>query len=250
MTDLSMARRRKSESVADRIQKRVLHGGEDRLWGFQDFLDIDTSTATGVAATLSRLSKKGDLRRIRRGVYYRPKKTAFGESHPKPEEVVKFLLRDRKAVRTDEFNRLGLTTQMSNTLTSASERPVRMKSLRGIPLRFVSRPLSKQKGILDEERTVLDSLRSIDRIPDTTPEKAISRMVHLLKRGKFDFDRLAKFALNEPPRVRALLGAIGEDVGIDSTRLVPLRRSLNPISAYRISGVSGILKNSSSWQIK
>lgn len=245
-----MAKRRRSESVADKIQKRILLGGYDRLWTFQDFLDIASSTATGVAAALSRLSRSGALRRVRRGVYYRPKKTAFGESQPNPESVVKVLLHNRNAVRTGEFNRLGLTTQMSNTLTSASSRPIRIKGVRGVPLRFVSRPLSEQRGIRDEERTVLDSLRDIDKIPDTTPEKTISRIVHLLKRGELDFGRLAKFALSEPPRVRALLGAIGEEAGVSSASLTKLRRSLNPISAYRIAGASTALKNSPAWHIK
>jgi hypothetical protein len=245
-----MAKRRKSESVANKIQKRILQGGDDQLWTFQDFLDIDSSTATAVAATLSRLSKSGELRRVRRGVYYRSKKTVFGESQPNPESVLKVLLHNRKAVRTGEFNRLGLTTQISSTLTSASSRPVRIKGVRGIPLRFVSRPLSEQKGIRDEERTALDSLRDIGKIPDTSPAKTVSRMIHLVKRGQFDFDRLARFALTEPPRVRALLGAIGEEAGVDSASLRQLRRSLNPLSSYRIAGAASALPNSAEWHIK
>lgn len=245
-----MANRQKSESVADKIQKRILQGGDDRLWSFQDFLDIDSSTATAVAATLSRLSKSGELRRVRRGIYYRPKKTVFGESQPNPESVVKVLLHNRKAVRTGEFNRLGLTTQMSNTLTSASSRPVRMKGIRGIPLRFVSRPLVEQKGIRNEERTALDSLRDIAKIPDTTPAQTISRIIHLVKGGKLDFDRLARFALAEPPRARALLGAIGEEANIDPAALRSLRRSLNPLSTYRIAGAASALSNSEEWHIK
>ncbi len=100
--------------------------------------------------------------------------------------MAKFLLRDRKTVRTGEFNRLGLTTQMSNALTSASDRPVRMKGLSGVGLRFVNRPLSDQKGILAEERTALDSLRMLEKIPDSTPEQTLSRLLGLVRRGKLD----------------------------------------------------------------
>ncbi len=245
-----MANRRKSESISEKIRKRILLGGEDRLWVFGDFLDIEPSAATAIAAALSRLTKTNELRRVRRGVYYRPKKTVFGESQPDPESVLKVLLHDRKAVPTGEYNRLGLTTQMSNTLTRASTRPVRIKDIQGIPLRFVSRPLSEQKGIRDDERTVLDLLRAIENIPETTPEKTISRIVHLLKRDELDFERLAKFALTEPPRVRALLGAIGEEACVSSAKLTALRRSLNPISSYRIPGASTALKSSTAWHIK
>lgn len=245
-----MAKRSKAESVAAKIQQRILRGGGDRLWGMRDFLDLDTATAAGVAATLSRLSREGCLRRIRRGVYYRPGKTAFGETQPAAEAVAGFLLRDRKAVRTGEFNRLGLTTQMSNVLTSASDRTVRMKGVGSVGLRFVNRALALQKGIRAGERTVLDSLRMLERIPDATPEQVLSRLVRLIEQGKLDFDRLARFALAEPPRVRALLGAIGETVGVDAGKLVPLRKSLNPITIYRIVGASHVLENSGAWNIK
>ncbi len=48
-----MAKRSRDESVAAKILQRILRGGADRLWGLRDFLDIDTATAAGVAATLS-----------------------------------------------------------------------------------------------------------------------------------------------------------------------------------------------------
>lgn len=245
-----MAKRTRDESVAAKILQRILRGGADRLWGLRDFLDIDTATAAGVAATLSRLSRQGTLRRIRRGIYYRPGKTAFGESQPAAEAVAKFLLRDRKTVRTGEFNRLGLTTQMSNALINASDRPVRMKGLSGVGLRFVNRPLSDQKGILAEERTALDSLRMLEKIPDATPEQTLSRLLGLVRHGKLDFDRLARFALAEPPRVRALLGAIGETAGVDAGKLALLKKSLNPITTYRIAGAASVLANPTTWNIK
>jgi len=183
-------------------------------------------------------------------LYYRPRKTAFGESQPNPESIVKILLHGRKAVRTREFNRLGLTTQMSGALTNAVSRTARIKGIRGIALRFVNRPLSMQKGIRDDERTALDALRGVDTIPDTTPAKVIARIILMIKSERFDFGRLARFALSEPPRVRALLGAIGEDAGVTPDKLDPLLSTLNPLSTYRIAGAAETLKHSTEWRIK
>jgi hypothetical protein len=242
--------RSKPDSIAQKIQKRILKGGGDRLWSFRDFVDIDPLAPMAVAAALSRLSRGGELRRIRRGLYYRPKKTAFGESQPNPESVVKMLLQNRNSVRTHEFNRLGLTNQMSGALTNAASRTTRLKGVEGVALRFVKRPLSEQKGIRDDERTVLDALRGIDTIPDTTPAGVIARIKLLIKRGQFDFDCLARFASTEPPRVRALLGAISADAGVAPDKLDKLRSTLNPLSAYRIAGAADALKHSASWQIK
>ncbi len=125
-----------------------------------------------------------------------------------------------------------------------------MKDVRGIPLRTVSRPLSEQKGISEEERTVLDALRNLRRIPDTDPEKAIDRIKSLVRTNRLNFGRLSRFAAVEPPRVRALLGAIGEDLKCNTKAIEKLRRSINPLSLYKISGASKALKHAKGWRIK
>ena len=41
-----------------------------------------------------------------------------------------------------------------------------------------------------------------------------------------------KVAKHEPPRVRAMLGALGEDLGKDRKLLEALKSSLNPLSRF------------------
>jgi hypothetical protein len=239
--------RTKDKSIATEVKRRISKGGSKKFWTFENFADLDPGA---VAATLSRLSRTGEIRRARRGVYYLPRQTAFGESRPDPTQLADVILRKGSGVPSSEYARLGLTTQAPGALTRAVSRRMRIKDVRGIPLRTVTRPLSKQKGIRDEERTALDALRNAHRIPDTSPEKAIARIKTLLRTHYLDFDRLSRFATVEPPRVRALLGAIGEDLKCDLEPVTRLRRSINPLSFYKIPGASKALKHAKEWRIK
>ena len=72
-------------------------------------------------------------------------------------------------------------------------------------------------------------------------------MGHFCASGRFG--RLLKAAMSEPPRVRAMLGAIGEELGQPESRLAELRQSLNPLSRFDF-GCLDALKHSRKWQAK
>ena len=67
--------------------------------------------------------------------------------------------------------------------------------------------------------------------------------------NQISIKRLVKFALSEPPRVRALLGAISQDIGTNREELKPLKRSLNQLTSYRI-GIKDSLKTAKDWNIE
>lgn len=73
-------------------------------------------------------------------------------------------------------------------------------------------------------------------------------MIQLLSKAH-TFARLADVAGNEPPRVRALLGALGEKLGTKSTTLKTLRQSLNPLSKFDF-GIFADMSNAKAWQAK
>ena len=203
-----------------------------------------------VAAALSRLSRAGKLRRVRRGIYYRPKLTAFGETRPDPVIVADAVLGRRESIPLRGYNRLGLTTQVRNDMVRAVEHPTRIKPVRGIAMRTVMRPISRQKGITEDERLTLDALRNIRRIPDASTPSTVKRIKALFTNKRLNIARLTRFARVEPPRVRALLGAIAEDIGYHGSAVRTLRRDLNPLTTYHVPGVRVVLKNASKWHIK
>ena len=63
------------------------------------------------------------------------------------------------------------------------------------------------------------------------------------------FERLLKVAESEPPRVRAMLGAIGQQLGQPEQRLALLRKSLNPLSRFDF-GILSVLEHAGQWQAK
>lgn len=251
--------RPREHSVARLVRDRILRGGPDRLWTYADFPGVDR---LALAAALSRLAKEGLLTRVRRGIYYRPKSTLFGTSHPHPEHLIDAVIRQRgdRAVPSgvEHYSRLGLTTQVSGTITRAARRPGPRKIVPGLSARIRRRPLERQKGIRPDERVALDALREVSRIPDSSPRDVLLRLKTLIRIGHLDFSRLARFARAEPPRVRALLGALGEDIqeegserlAVPSNELESLRKGLNPLTTYRVQGAGSALKHGARWHIR
>jgi predicted HTH domain antitoxin len=105
------------------------------------------------------------------------------------------------------------------------------------------------RGASADERAVLDALRDLRWIPDTTPEHVITRIADLFRSKQVSFERVARFARKEPPRVRALLGAIGRSIGADPHLLDELKRSLNPMTHFSL-GLSDRLETAREWNIR
>src|SRR5665647_2018460 len=71
-------------TASKRVRSRVYRGGE-RFWRHTDFADLPPAA---VSQALSRLTKRGELERVRKGVYYRPRPTVLGASRPSPNSIV------------------------------------------------------------------------------------------------------------------------------------------------------------------
>ena len=95
----------------------------------------------------------------------------------------------------------------------------------------------------------LDAMKDLNSIPDVDKKSAI--LIFLRRLGKMtpkELDVLIKYALLYPPRVRALLGALLEqlDVAID---IKELKNSLNPLTIYRYNLRDTTLTTQPTWNI-
>jgi Family of unknown function (DUF6088) len=228
----------RSGTISKNIARIVDRGGVDRLWTYKDFRPFPEST---VAAALSRLRKKGLLVRLRKGVYYRPRGSRFGTTTPEPTRVAEAVLKGRgiSAVSSGlpAYNALGLTTQVSAVPTFAVEGNV--GSLRtGRKGKIRLRPVTSVHGLKPEERVVLDSLRDLRSIPDTTPEEVLRKLAALFRDGRVSYERVARTARTEPPRVRALVGLLGSMIGAERGILDKLLAGLNKTTKFRYGLVS------------
>ena len=96
-------------NTAETVRARIESSGE-RLWRLADFGGMPS---TAVAQTLSRLHRQGAIQRLGKGLYYRPRQTAFGLSRPNMAEVRSLTLRQKGVFPAGiaAANLLGFTTQ-------------------------------------------------------------------------------------------------------------------------------------------
>lgn len=226
----------------------VDRGGVDRLWTYRDFKPFPESA---VAAALSRLKKRGLLVRVRNGVYYRPRSSRFGLTAPDPTRVAEAVLRRRGIAAVSSglpaYNALGLTTQVSPVPTFAVRGSV--GSLRtGRKNKIRLRPVTSLNELRPEERIVLDSLRDLRSIPDTSPEEVLRKIAALFREERVSYERVARAARTEPPRVRALVGFLGTMIRTDGAILDRLHASLNKGTKFKY-GLVRIFPDARAWGI-
>jgi hypothetical protein len=234
--------RRATSSVRLRIER----GGE-RLWRLEDFRDI---SFTAVAQALSRLTRAGVIERLSKGIYYRTRQTAIGKSRPNPAAIQKLASR-RKAMFPSGVaaaNLLGFTTQNAREgeiATSATSLP---RKLIGLNTVIHTRRPEAWAQLSETDAALLDFLRQRGKTSELLPAETVRRTLALASEQD-RFERLLKAADSEPPRVRAMLGAIGQQLGKNPPAMRRLRESLNPFSRFDFGMLAG-LKYARQWHAK
>lgn len=216
---------RVSRSAAALVRTRVERGGE-RLWRFDDFPGVP---APALAQALSRLTRKGVLQRVSKSVYYRGRATTLGPSVPNPAALRRLASTDGGVFPAGiaAANLLGFTTQSggrSEVATSGFRLPRRL--LGRDTLVHTRRP-EAWASLSETEAALLDFIRRGGDTSELPPSETARRLVALFRHPR-RFERILKTASTEPPRVRAILGAIGEALGKPARALRSLRDSLNP----------------------
>ena len=240
--------KRSSSMTSKSIKKRILDFEMGKVFRLED-LELSRSEYNAAVVALGRLAQEGEIERLSPGVYYKPKQTRFRVVGPSMEERFRDLLYDGDTpigylTGLYAFNLFGLTTQHSSILEIGTNFPKR-NTKRGIyAIRFV---LQKNQICQDniEMLRLLDCLKWIKKIPDTTVDKSYT----LLKKKvseyeKEDHKQLVELSLNYTPLTRALLGSMLTDESLVAT----LHQTLNPLTRFGI-GLSSTLV-SSQWNIQ
>ena len=232
--------------VTEQVRRRIERGGE-RLWRYADFHDLPF---TAVAQALSRLVRAGEIQRLSKGIYYRSRHTAFGESRPNPAAIQK-LAASEKAIFPSGImaaGMLGFTTQQpkrGEVATTARSLP---RKLLGEETVIHLRRPEAWRTLSGADAALLDFLRRRAEASELSPAETARRTLSLLAEpGRFE--RLLKVAGSEPPRVRAMLGALGQQLGKHPRELQRLRVSLNPLSRFDFGLLAG-LTYARDWQAK
>jgi hypothetical protein len=148
------------------------------------------------------------------------------------------------------YRRLGLTTQMAFTI-KISSRGKRININRGTLKADAVKSYTEVTECNYEVLGLLDAFKDIKQIPDTSVAHSVKRLRAILK----DLDRkqsetLIKYALLYPSRVRALVGAIFQNINYKSKALDKLKQSLNPLSTIKLGLKESELPTKNNWYIK
>ena len=104
------------------------------------------------------------------------------------------------------------------------------------------------RALSEADAALLDFLRNRGESSELSAEETVDKLLgYFREAGRFG--RLLKIASSEPPRVRAMLGAIGQQLGLTESRLSALRKGLNPLSRFDFGNLAA-LEHSREWQAK
>lgn len=222
------------------------------VFTYADFV-TEVNKKEAVIKALNRLAASGKISKLSKGKFYKPENTVFGTLEPNQYQVVKDLLEEEgKTIGYltgySIYNKLGLTTQVSNTI-QIGKNEIRPKFKRErYTISFI-----QQKNTITKENIpflqLLDAVRYIKKIPDTSIASACTRLVNIAKEmTDKDVATLMRLAQKYPPATRALIGAILDEAG-KKTLTDSLWKSLNPISKYSLSGANKVLSLTDKWNI-
>ena len=215
-----------------------------RLWG-------GDAVQPALAKALNRLVLRGELQKIAKGKYYIPKKTILGNLKPADSELVKdFLGQNGKIVGyitgTAAFAAMGLTTQISSSIlvgTNKYRRPITRNSVK-ISFLLQENPITSSNIPL---LRILDALRLIKDIPATSPDDCVINICKAINALSMEQKReLAELSLAYTPYVRALLGAIYENMELNTETI---SKTLNGVTSYKLPISDKVLSNKRNWNI-
>jgi hypothetical protein len=233
-------------NTAQTVRERIEAGGE-RVWRLADFAGMPFMA---VAQTLSRLTRQGQLQRLGKGLYYRSRPTAFGTSRPNPAQIRSLPVRQKGVFPAGiaAANLLGFTTQNPARIELATTGLSLPRLIVGEDTVVHTRRPTSWQSLPEIDAALLDFLRNRGESSELSPKETVEKLLgHFREPGRLK--RLLKIAASEPPRVRAMLGAIGQQLGVAEHRLAALRKGLNPLSRFDF-GTLAALGFARQWQAK
>lgn len=236
-------------NVSRSVVKKIENKKAGELITFDEFSYLKNFNA--VALTLGRLNKIGKIERLSKGVYYKPTVTEYGNLKPSEDEILKrILLKNNKGYVSGAvaFNKLGLTTQVPNTIEIRGNSSSRLTKIGKLRIKY--------KKSDDEFKPqdvpvlqLLDALQDIRKISDTNFNDAYLEIKSkILRLSEDEIKRMLYFSKKRKPRVRALVGSMLEKKYPEMGEA--LLKTLNSLTTYKLGVDKTLIPNMEKWKIK
>lgn len=239
--------------ISKKVKIKIDKFEKGYVFTYCDF-DTEVNETEALKKSINRLVKSGKIVRLSKGRFYKPKKGIVGDLKPNEYEIVKDLLKEGNKITGyitgySIFNNLKLTTQVPNVIQIGAN-----FDKKGIKRNIYTIKFVRQRNKITKKNIpllqLLDCIRFIKTIPDTTIENSIKRITILIEE-LFDIDKkqLSDLAVNYPPSTRALTGALLEQLGYTelSNKLI---KTLKSTTTYKLSVSANLLPNKEKWRIQ
>ncbi len=239
--------------VTDTVKNKIKAFPDGVIFGYDDF-DIEQSNESALKIALYRLVKYGVIERLSKGRFYKPQKGITGNLRPDEYEIVKDLLFENGEsigyiTGLGIFNRLGLTTQLSNIIQIGLNFDKKQIQRGKYTIKFI-----RQKNIINKKNInllqLLDCIRFIKSIPDTTTDQSFKRLMVLV--GELSENEIKSFtnlALKYPSSTRTIAGALLEQLGYNSFS-DKLLKSLKTSTYFNFTISKELIPNQKKWKIQ
>lgn len=240
-------------NISKEIRKKIVVFPDDYVFRASDF-EMESQNQSAVVKALNRMAATGEISKLSKGKFYKPRKTQFGELKPSAYQIAKdYIEREGKLIGYitgySAYNALGLTTQISSYIQIGTNKSRRAVKRDKYTISFIMQQNTITKKNIEILR-ILDAVRFIREIPATTPNEACIRLKEIIKDlNDEQKEMLVKCSLKYTNYVRALCGAILEDIGYDGNSLDSIRKSLNGVTNYHLPISESVLPNKQNWRI-
>ena len=243
----------KDMKVSKKIRETINNLSVGTTFKYQE-LDISNDEYGAAAKAIERLIAGKQIKRISTGVFYKPRKTVFGELRPGEEDLLRpYLFKGSNRIAyitgTALYNRMGLTTQIPKDIKVASK----VKEIRTRIGNINVRRVKSYVDVTNENYRmleILDALKDFNQIPDLDKNDAIKRLSSTVTSlEKKNLCLIVQCGSQYPPRARAFLGALLEKTNKDMD-LSRLKQSLNPLTEYQLGILPDMLSTAEKWNIK
>lgn len=240
-------------NISKEIRKKIVIFPDDYVFKASDF-EMESQNQSAVVKALNRMAATGEISKLSKGKFYKPRKTQFGELKLSAYQIAKdYIERDGKLIGYitgySAYNALGLTTQISSYIQIGTNKSRRAVKRDKYTISFIMQQNTITKKNIEILR-ILDAVRFIREIPATTPNEACIRLKEIIKDlNDEQKEMLVKCSLKYTNYVRALCGAILEDIGYDGNSLDRIRKSLNGVTNYHLPISESVLPNKQNWRI-
>jgi len=240
--------------IIDIVENKIDKIPLNYIFTYSDFIS-DNKGESSIIRALNKLAREGKISKLSKGKYYKSRSTKYGDTKPSAYEIVKdFIEKDGKLIGylTGHaiYSDLGITTQISNKIQIGTNKYRRSLKRDKYTVSFVVQPNHITKDNY-ELLQVLDSMRFIKQIPASSPNEVCERLKWFVSQlSPQKRTTIVNLSLKYTDAVRALLGAILEDMNAEDQLLQKLKKTLNEISEYKLDISEKTLPNLKSWRIR